>query len=299
MAACNRHAGIADFDSLESDFNQLTVEIVKSASVIYEGKGEKLPRNILKTLITMQEAIDEVTNAEKKKMTKTKAASFTKLKSNFKKWLQSEDNSIDATFEKQMEEYKANPVESEEEKESDEEEESAEEEEEESEEEEDAEDKPKAEAKEGEEEYDDEYYDEEDEAAVASDDDIIADAKDVIDNKLKQKYIFLFKAREDMTPTERRWKWVRQDCLPEDMKEILQIGKKKKKEKEDKKKLSKKGDTDDEDDYITKVNVRNDLELDYTEYANVHDILKILKEERRKERFNFNYHAQVLSKMAD
>jgi hypothetical protein len=65
----------------------LTVEIVKSASVIYEGKGEKLPRNILKTLITMQEAIDEVTNAEKKKMTKNKAASFTKLKNNFKKWL--------------------------------------------------------------------------------------------------------------------------------------------------------------------------------------------------------------------
>jgi len=58
-----------------------------------------------------------------------------------------------------------------------------------------------------EDEYGGEYYDEEEpEDGDSSDHSIKGDD---IDAKLKQKYIFLFKAREDMKPDERRWKWVR------------------------------------------------------------------------------------------
>jgi len=51
---------------------------------------------------------------------------------------------------------------------------------------------------------------------------------DEIDPKLKAKYHFLFKPREEMTPSERRWKWVRRDCLPEEMIKIISGPKKQK-----------------------------------------------------------------------
>jgi hypothetical protein len=219
---CEVGSNNGDFDKLETDFNTLCTEIEKSREVIYIGKGELLPKNIIKTLIIMQDAIEAVSNAEKKKFSKTKAASFTKIKNNFKKWLQSEDNSIDATFEKQIEAFKANPEDSVEEEEESDEEDSAQEESEEEESGDEVEDK-KAVVK-GDDEYDEEYYDEEEPADGDSSDGSIKASGDDIDAKLKQKYIFLFKAREDMKPDERRWKWVRQDCLPDDMKKILGVG---------------------------------------------------------------------------
>lgn len=166
-------------------------------------------------------------------MTKPNAAAFTKLKSNFKKWLENEDNttSPDNIFSKQLLKYKENPPASDE---SDEEDEGEEEESEAEEDEEDVEEKktskPEAQAaeEEGEEEeyYDEEYGEEEaDKADSGEDSDGLTEAdKGAIDPKLRMKYAFLFKPYEERAPIERRWKWVRKDCLPEDMLIILNAG---------------------------------------------------------------------------
>jgi hypothetical protein len=77
------------------------------------------------------------------------------------------------------------------------------------------------------EEYGDEYYDEEDYGKEGGSDDEdedaaakVTDSKD-IDPKLKKKYLFLWKDREEMTPEERRWKWVKPEQLPVDLKELM------------------------------------------------------------------------------
>ena len=277
---CEVAANNGDFDKLETDFNVLCVEIEKSREVIYEGKNEKLPKNIIKTLIVIQETIDSVSNAEKKKFSKVKAGNFNKVKQNFKKWLQSEDNSIDATFEKQIEEFKANPEASEEEEESDEEE--AESDEEESEEEEESGDE-KEEAKKEDKEEDYEYYDEE--APEGEDSDDVPIKVEDVDQKLKQRYIFLFKAREDMKPEERRWKWVRQDCLPEDMKKLLGVGQEKKKDKKDDEVEDGDKEKEEKEFKETVVAVSNYHELDYNLKENVFETMKKLKEERRSTKF--------------
>lgn len=48
--------------------------------------------------------------------------------------------------------------------------------------------------------YDEEYDEEEEEKATDADE---------IDTKLRKKYAFLWKEREEMTAEERRWKWVK------------------------------------------------------------------------------------------
>ena len=52
--------------------------------------------------------------------------------------------------------------------------------------------------------------------------------KGQIPEKLKKKYAFLWKQREDMTPSERRWKWVKPESYPQELKDILNMGEKKK-----------------------------------------------------------------------
>jgi len=63
---------------------------------------------------------------------------------------------------------------------------------------------------------------------------MIADSGE-INPKLRAKYAFLFKTREEMTPTERRWKWVKKEHLPQDLKDLMEkLSKKKpKKSRED------------------------------------------------------------------
>lgn len=104
-----------------------------------------------------------------------------------------------------------------------------------------------------------------------------------------------------MKPDERRWKWVRQDCLPEDMKKVLGIGQKIKKEKEAKKEAEGpvEGEVVEEEFKETKVAISNYHELDYTDPANVYETMKKLKEERRSTKYKQNYHILVLSKIVD
>ena len=64
--------------------------------------------------MTLEDTINEVTNAMKKKMGKVTAQSHTKLKQKFKKYLQ-ETNEDDWNYETQLNKYREDPQDSEEE----------------------------------------------------------------------------------------------------------------------------------------------------------------------------------------
>lgn len=84
-----------------------------------------------------------------------------------------------------------------------------------------------------------------------------------------------------MTAEERRWKWVKKECLPEDLSELIEKLSKKKEKKKREKETHKPTDVADlqEDlpEYITTVKTRNDLNIDYTHIGNVKSELEILK----------------------
>lgn len=49
----------------------------------------------------------------------------------------------------------------------------------------------------------------------------------------------------------------------------------------------------------TKLNLKNDFHVDYTESANVYVKIKEIQEERSRGKFNPNYHAKLLSFMLE
>jgi hypothetical protein len=125
-----------------------------------------------------------------------------------------------------------------------------------------------------------------------------------MDEMLQKKYGFLRKAREDMTPSEKRWKWVLKECLPLVMLKYIALGqtKKKKKDKEENKdKKDDKGEVnrDDETEKGPGFIVDNKLELDYKIVKNVEETMEILKAERLKGKFNSIYHLKVLNLIVD
>ena len=75
-----KHANIADFNSLDNDFNKFEAEVKKVADEMFEEKGTKLPVKILKVLLLVEDAINEVTAEQKKKMSKINSVSYNKLK---------------------------------------------------------------------------------------------------------------------------------------------------------------------------------------------------------------------------
>jgi len=258
-------------------------------------------------------------------MTKINSVSYNKLKQRFRKYLASEGEGS-MTYEKQLHEYRTNPpkekeVEVPEEVEEQEEEDVVQEEEKEEAAEESEEDsesdeeikaekaaaraeakkeaaKAKAGAAEGEEE---EYYDEEydaEEAGSESEGKVEAVDTDEIDPKIKVKYSFLFKERDEMIPEERRWKWVKKDALPEDLGELMdKLSRKKGKKVKATPTEDKKAKEDDESakdsnaaEFVTTVRTRNDLLIDYTQINNVRLELEILTQERFKGKFNSQFH---------
>lgn len=123
-----------------------------------------------------------------------------------------------------------------------------------------------------------------------------------MDAKLKKKYAFLWKEREEMTAEERRWKWVKKENLPEDLTELIEKLSTKKQKKVTVAKKDKEESVEEEvegAEYITTVKTRDDLLVDYTVVANVKTYLEILKQERFKGKFSAMFHVQVLSRMAD
>ena len=230
------------------------------------------------------------------------------MKQRLKKYLSTTGEDT-MTYEKQLQRFreappiKEEPVEKEEEKEEQKEEDVAVEEEEEEEEEEDSESdeeikaekaaqraeakkeaakaKAAAKADEPEEYYDEEYDGEE---AGSEDEDNKLDDTDEIDTKLRKKYAFLWKEREEMLPEERRWKWVKKECIPEELTTLIEKLSKKKKGKGDKQKerddvKTKVADEvvgGDDSEYVTTVKTRNDLNIDYSLIPNVKERLEIL-----------------------
>ena len=64
-----KHAAISDFNALDDDFNRLESEIEKSMELsLYE--GDKLPVKVLKLLMVIEDAVNTVSNEQKKKMSK-------------------------------------------------------------------------------------------------------------------------------------------------------------------------------------------------------------------------------------
>ena len=103
-----KHANIADFNSLDNDFNKLETEIKKVADEMFEEKGTKLPIKVLKVFLLVEDTINEVTAEQKKKMSKINSVSYNKLKQRFRKYLQSEGEE-NMTFEKQLQRYREKP----------------------------------------------------------------------------------------------------------------------------------------------------------------------------------------------
>jgi len=257
----------------------------------------------------------------KKKMGKITAVSHTKLKQKFKKYL-AETGDEESRYETQVAKYRENPQDSEdEEEESEEEEKKAESvEEEEDDEDEDSEEKAavdgaKAEAKkeadgDDDEEGADEYYDEEDygdedEAGDAESDGEIDHAlAGEIHPKLKQKYAFLWKTREEMTASERRWKWVKKESLPMDLQTLMDklMGGKKNKggeggeDDDDKKRTQGVQEEKEYEESMTQIK-RDYLSIDFKLFPNVQEIVEALKEERLKAKYSSGYHVEVLQKI--
>ena len=56
-----KHANIADFNALESDFFKLVDEIRNVSETLFEGKGSILPVKVLKVFMLIEDEINEVT----------------------------------------------------------------------------------------------------------------------------------------------------------------------------------------------------------------------------------------------
>lgn len=102
-----------------------------------------------------------------------------------------------------------------------------------------------------------------------------------------------------MVPSERRWKWVRKDCYPEELQELIEKlseVKQKKKPREGRAGRREEGQAtqadagDDEEEYVTKVATRTDLLLDYSIEYNVRERLEALTLERSKGKYSANFH---------
>lgn len=235
-------------------------------------------------------------------MSKVNSTAYNKMKQKFKKYLQNTGDG-EWLYETQLQKYKEKPIEEEEEKEEEDEDEEEPEEEEDEEEADEAE-VEKAEAKGGDDEYYDEEYDQEQqqEEDQESDSEKFSQNSDEIDERLKKKYAFLWKERDEMTPDERRWKWVKKENLPVDLAELMEKltrPKKNKKvaDKENKNNQKVATDSKNDDDFLTQVPKQFYFEIDYTNLTNVKDRLDRLQQERMKGHYDAMFHVDVLNKI--
>jgi hypothetical protein len=82
------HIKIADFNQLQEDFEEITVELEKCiGTVIATDKVHTLPGWVLKNFVALEDCVNEVTAAEKKKMNKLNSQAYNKVKQRLKKYL--------------------------------------------------------------------------------------------------------------------------------------------------------------------------------------------------------------------
>lgn len=109
-----------------------------------------------------------------------------------------------------------------------------------------------------------------------------------------------------MTRSERRWKWVKTEALPEDLKNLMDKLKGGKKPKDDKggddgekRRQKGPGEVDDNKEMQSTQIKRDYLSIDFTLFPNVSEIVEALKQERMKPKYSAIYHAQVFQKIFD
>jgi hypothetical protein len=109
--------------------------------------------------------------------------------------------------------------------------------------------------------------------------------------ELPKKYAFLGLPHEEKTPQQRRWKWVKFEFLPEDMKPFIRPPKATAaKEKDTKKRPA--AAVQKEDEEQTVVDIIDDRDLDYTKQENVDTILNKYKNQQISRR-NFDPEFQI------
>ena len=100
------------------------------------------------------------------------------------------------------------------------------------------------------------------------------------DPKLRAKYPFIWKPLEEWKPTERRWLWVKKECMPDDLRKLLYP--KENQDKESDKSSAGAGPAGptvakDKDLMETVINTQQWLSDDYSLISNVKDNLDALK----------------------
>lgn len=112
--------------------------------------------------------------------------------------------------------------------------------------------------------------------------------------QLPKKYAFLAMPRDQITPAQRRWKWVKFECLPEEMKKFIRPPKEEKKAKvKDEGAKEKKIKVE-----VTEqtVEIEEDKDLDFSKMDNVEKILTKLKNQQTsRKNFSIESHIEVFN----
>ena len=111
--------------------------------------------------------------------------------------------------------------------------------------------------------------------------------------ELPKKYAFLGLPHDEKTPAQRRWKWVKFEFLPEDMKPYIRppSNKTEKKDKDTKKKPVKKDEAEEKEETV--LEIIDDRDMDYTKQDNVDIILNKYKNQQISRR-NFDPEFQIV-----
>jgi translation initiation factor 3 subunit C len=102
------HIRIKDFSRLLEDFDSLNQQLARNAGIV---ASEGVPVFYIRAIVRLEDTVSVVTKEEQKKMGKNAATSFNKLRMGLKKNAKN--------YETELANFRANPVESEEEVESD------------------------------------------------------------------------------------------------------------------------------------------------------------------------------------
>jgi len=314
------HIKISDFTSLQGDFEEVQEEISKciASFAFASDKLQTLPSWVIKGLITFEDSILDVTPEEKKKMNKTNAQSYTKCKTKLKKYLM-ETGDHENLYVTQLEKYRADPPaddESEEEQESgsgsDSSDDSS------SSDSDSSDEKPKKKAVVKKAAAKGSSSSSSDSSSSGSDSDSSSDSdsdgsgsgngsqsesdsdgEEILkEGQLPKKYAFLALPREQMTPVQRRWKWVAFDQLPEDMKLFINPPSKKRVKKTDaekKKDTAAKADTEIKEQPVV---LEDDKDLDFTKLDNVELIItKYKNQQTSRKNFDIDLHIDIYNKI--
>mmetsp|Transcript_30561 Transcript_30561/g.46857 ORF Transcript_30561/g.46857 Transcript_30561/m.46857 type:complete len:903 (+) Transcript_30561:26-2734(+) len=326
----NNHIKIGDFNSLQTDFDDYQAELNRCIGVIFaKDKLTTLPGWVLKPLMDLEDCINDVTPAEKKKMNKLNSQAFNKVRQKVKKFL-TEEGDEENRYGDQLLKYRENPVDDEPGKKKASKKVKIAESEEDSDDSDDSDDssddsdsssddsdsssedsdestkkekKKKAVKKDSSSSEDDSSSedsssssssssDDEDDAADSDSDASASDGEEVVDKGgLPAKYAFLKFPYEKKTPEQRRWKWVLFEHLPEDMKPFIRppTTKEKKREQGAKPSTTKKATAE---EVAETLEIVDDHELDFSKLDNVQNVLTKYRSQQVNRR-NFDSKTQM------